>query len=270
MARFQDTLRISEERLRRYYFGGQRVLMAFALCTVLGAVFLVAGSIFLRLEKRDTERYTLAIGHVTDKYRRTESQKTPEGETHLNYVYWLRYRYQDDIGLAHEVRNIVEFADWDRVQKGEAVTVEYQTANPEQSKLLPSYSKAGRRVAVFCLAAGMLICGGTGLVAAGKCVGAYARTRRIRNGVPIPGEVIERVPRKFPQFGDKVQYRLRYRFTDPQGNERTGNTIWLPRDIACCFASGDFILVLCSPTLPQSHEADVFQARLVDTTVFAR
>jgi hypothetical protein len=262
MATAVHSLRIPEDRVRRHYFGGERAVLVLAIATLAGAIFLIFGLIFLKLEQRDTKSSSLTKAQVIDKYRRTEAQKTADGETDLNYVYWVRYRYTDAADQTHDSKEIVEFADWDRLQKGDEITVEYQLADPRKSKPLVDYSHSGRSVALFCLFTGTMIGVGTGLIGGGRWFGAFVRTRRIRDGVPVPGEVTQREPRPFPRYGEFIQYRLQYRFTDPSGAERVGKTPWLPRDVACRYASGDSILVLCSPNAPWHSEADVYEAHV--------
>jgi hypothetical protein len=263
MATAQHSLRISEARLRRHYFGGERAVIILALAAVLGVIFLIFGTLFLKLERRDNSIPTR--GQVTDKYRRSEAQKTPEGETQLNYVYWVRYRYKDAASQPHEGKDTIDFADWDKLQKGDELTIEYQPTDPEKSKAAADHSSAGRRVGIFCLIVGTFVCAVTGLFGTSRWLGAHARVRRIREGTAVAGEIIERLPRPFFRFGDLVQYRLHYHFTDLAGARRSGKTPWLPRDVACRYAGGDPILVLCSPTAPWRHEADVFQVRTDDT-----
>src|SRR5437868_9238100 len=95
MATTAHSLRFSEACLRRHYFGSERAVMVLAVAALVGAVFLILGTIFLKLEQRDSKSSALTKGQVTDKYRRTEAQKTADGETDINCVYWIRYRYDD-------------------------------------------------------------------------------------------------------------------------------------------------------------------------------
>src|SRR5438132_1916417 len=110
MATAQGSLRIPEARLRRHYFGGERALLVLALAAVLGILFVIFGTIFLKLDRRESKTVALTRGQVTDKYRRSEAQKTAEGETQLNYVYWVRYRYKDAANQAYEGKDSIDFA----------------------------------------------------------------------------------------------------------------------------------------------------------------
>jgi hypothetical protein len=263
MPSFQDSLKIPETLLRRHYFGGNQAVIVLAVCTLFGALFLIFGYLFLKVEPSENKKDIPTTARVTDKYRRYETQKDSQGETQTQTIYWVRYKYENQEGRTYEGKTKLEAGDWDRLQKGDTLAAEYERDYPENGKIVLGHSVPGRKPAIVCLVAGTIFCAGSGFMGIGGWLGAVRRARRVRDGVSVKGEVIDRVARTFPRFGDFVQYRLEYRFTDADGTERNGKTIWLPRNVACRFAAGDSIQVLYYPDLPSRHEADVFEARMI-------
>ena len=264
MAATQDSLRISETHLRRRYFGGERGVMILGVCTVLGALFLIFGYVFLKIGQRDSKSSVFTTAQIIDKYRRAEPKKNGEGEGDGSSICWIRYRYQDEEGKSYEGRDTLDVREWDKVQKGDGLAVEYKRANPQKSWSLVSYNPAGYALAISCLIVGTALSIGSGLVGLGCWLDACRKVRLVRDGTPVVGEVINRVDKEWLRFSDFVQYRILYRFTDPTGVERTATTSWLPRDVACCFAAGDSLLVLCDPKQPTRYVADIYQVRRVD------
>ena len=234
----QASLRIPETQLRRHYFGGNQAVIVLAVCTLFGALFLIFGYLFLKVELRENKKDIPTTARVTDKYRRHETQKDSQGESQAQTIYWVRYKYQDQQGRFYEGKTKLEAGDWDKLQKGDTLAAEYERDYPENGKIVLGRSVPGRTPAIVCLVAGTLFCAGSGLMGIGAWLGAVRRARRVRDGAAVQGEVIDRVERIFPRFGQFVQYRLEYRFTDANGTERNGKTIWLPRDVACRFAAG--------------------------------
>ncbi|HEV3083197.1 MAG TPA: DUF3592 domain-containing protein [Gemmataceae bacterium] len=258
MAQSQTTLRISEAQLRSHYFGN-RALVILAVCTALGGVFLVFGCLFFKAEQRGNKNSVLATGRITDKGRRSDTNRTADGD--IQWTYWIIYRYRDEEGRSYENRETLDFADWEKVQKGDSMAIEYPHGDPKASRKMLNYAPSNRNMPVFCLIVGTLLSAGSSLIAVTRWLTSYRRARRLRDGIAVPGEVLERVRRNFPQVADFVQYRLAYRFADADGTERTGKTPWLARDVACQFAAGDPIVVVQDPKQPSHHEADVFQVR---------
>src|SRR5437868_14247384 len=130
MAATQDSVRISETHLRRRYFGGERGVMILGVCTVLGALFLIFGYVFLKIGQRDSKSSVFTTAQIIDKYRRAEPKKNGEGEGDGSSICWIRYRYRDEAGNSYEGGDTLDVRQCGRRRMGDRLAVEYEGDDP--------------------------------------------------------------------------------------------------------------------------------------------
>src|SRR5262249_38868417 len=93
---------LTEQALRLLYLDRGRSLALPGVCLLGGLLFLVVAWFFWRAESRIVPTGVAATARVTDKGRRSESQRDANGD--IQFAYWLRYVYRDGDGREHETR----------------------------------------------------------------------------------------------------------------------------------------------------------------------
>jgi Protein of unknown function (DUF3592) len=248
---------VSDTALRMLYLQGGKSLAVPGVCLLGGLLLVFVVWPFAGGDKRVTAGVT-ASAKITDKGRRSESQRDENGD--LQFSYWLRYSYQDGEGRSHESRVTLPYLDWNPLQKGDVLTIAYRPDHPEESQLIEKPSVGWRWAKRLTFMAGLPLCFVGGVVGARAWKTAGRRAWRVRSGQPVLAKVSRREEDPWAWLTRQPRCRLHYHFADSEGAQHAGTTCWLPHEIAYNWTHGDAMLVLVGADGKQ-HEADVFEVR---------
>jgi hypothetical protein len=251
--------------LRWRYYGGGSSIAAIVIALVLGSLFLLVGWFVRQKEEEYGANGVAVTATVTHKDSKLDPRPGQKGGPKTYYT--LHYRYQDGAGQSHEGSDQVELDVWNQFQKDQTLQIEYLRDQPNTSRVAERRSIFARWGYLLALGGGgLLICGAL-IFGIGGWFWTGRKARLVRDGVPILGIVDEQETRTLDLTGRgnrEPSYGLRFTFTDTEGNERTGKSVWLPRELVPRWPADEPILVLQDQSNPARFEADIFEARAAD------
>jgi hypothetical protein len=255
-------MKIPLSKLRWQYYGGSGAVVGIVVGLVLGSIFAVVGYFVWQTEE-DYDKHGLpATGTVTRKDHRVEPAHGPKGRPQT--IYTVSYQYADEQGHTHEGHDGVDANVWNQCQKGQPIAVQYLRDRPEQSRIVAGRSLLARWGYVLLLGIGGVLLAATLTLALGGWIWAGRKARLVQDGTPFLGTVTGHETRALGKGKQQPSYRLVYTFTDADGTERSGKSVWLSRDLQARWQDDVSILALQDPNRPDRFEADVFEARADD------
>lgn len=249
-------MNLSAARLRWLYLRGPLWWMGLALLVTGTAILLLVYSLW-QGEHRFEENALSTRAKVTRKQTRIE--KTGRQGNTPKTIHVLVYTFQDAAGQQHEGKAEVSAQAWAEAKKGDALTIEYDRANPASRRLGGSATPVQW---------GLMATAGIGFlfvtfgIVTGACllIRSGRRARLIQTGVPALG-VVDEVVENDSALKVAGTFRVLFQFTDGQGATWQGRGPPQPWSLAGRWEPGDAILVLYDPRNPGRNEADLFEVR---------
>jgi hypothetical protein len=254
---------VSDVRLRWLYLSGPVWWTGLAF-SLFGPVVAVVTHLLLQEERAFQGNAARAVATVTGKESHLE--RKPAKPNTNERVHVLDCTFQDDAGRTHQAKIPVGLDEWQRVNKGDTKTIEYDRTNPSINR------PAGEPVPPSLL---LLIFRGVGVlfttfgvVLLGVAfVSSARRVRVVRKGVAVLGTMDGVVEDASSSRGNTRFFRVAYRFVDDGGTTHAARGPAQSWSRVGGWQTGETILVLYDPANPERNEADIFQARSDD---FAR
>jgi hypothetical protein len=223
-------------------------LWAGGLLLWCGVVFTWIGVTGILGERRYRDDARVARGQIVAKSLQRATSNT-------STRYEILYRVALPDGTVERTVP-VDVAEWERLEQGAGVDVQYLPGDHDSLRLAREPTFATH--AVFCALGGALTPVGAVLVTLGGR-DVRRKTRLYRHGTPAVATVVA-IEATNVTINRKPQWRIRFRYEDRGGQEREGRSGYLPASEAHAWNRGDSGVVHFDPGHPE-HVLWIGQSR---------